>query len=353
MEVPNYFKDFLKSIRPQNRDVYIEAHKKLRTLLSQEESIQEFYVATFLQGSYRRATAIEPEDGKKGDVDVVVVTTLDHNALTPRQAMNKFTEFLDKHYKGKWEPQTRAIKIECDDIDLDLVITAIPKEEADKYRSNKLTEVYTTPDDDDWEEFRKLAEKTNEWKSSPLKIPDRAIKEWEDTHPLEQLFWTWSKNAACGSHYVNVVKALKFWKRHKLPKPKYPKAYPLEHLIGVHCPDGIEFVAQGVTEALESIASSYSTELSQKVVPFLPDHGVPEHNVFARLSFEDFQDFHDGVKEAAIIARAALGSEDMDESVSLWKKLFGEEFDPDGEESDRDGFSKRTHKSSVSTATYG
>jgi len=353
MEVPNYFKDFLKSIRPQNRDTYIEAHKKLRTLLSQDKSIEEFYVATFLQGSYRRATAIEPEDGKKGDVDVVVVTTLDHNVLTPRQAMNRFTDFLEEHYEGKWVPQTRAIKIDCDDIDLDLVITAIPKEEADMYRSNRITESYTTPDDEEtWEEFRKLTEKTNEWKSSPLKIPDRATKEWEDTHPLEQLFWTWSKNAACGRHYVNIVKALKFWKRHKLATPKYPKAYPLEHLIGIHCPDGVEAVAQGVTEVLESIASSYSEELSKKIVPFLPDHGVPGHNVFARLSFEDFQEFHNGVREAAKDARAALDSKDMDESVSLWKKLFGEQFDPD-DDSDRGGFSKRTHMSSVSSATYG
>jgi len=259
MKVPSYFKDFLKLIRPQDRDVYINAHKELRALLEQDDSIREFYVDTFLQGSYRRATAIEPEAGKKGDVDVVLVTTLDHHNLTPRQAINRFTAFLDKHYKGRWEPQTRAIKIECDDIDLDLVITAIPKEEEKNYRGSKLAESYVTPDDEDetWDEYRKLAESAGSWKLTPLKIPDRAIKNWEDTHPLEQLIWTWAKNASCQRNYVNVVKVLKYWKRHKLPIPKYPRAYPLEHLIGVHCPDDIESVAEGVTAVLESIARSY------------------------------------------------------------------------------------------------
>ena len=36
--------------------------------------------------------------------------------------------------------------------------------------------------------------------------------EWQPTHPLETMKWTWDKNRRCNGHYVNVVKALKWWR---------------------------------------------------------------------------------------------------------------------------------------------
>lgn len=53
-------------------------------------------------------------------------------------------------------------------------------------------------------------------------------------------------------HYVNVVKAIKWWRRLNAAPP-YPKGYPLEHLIGISCPDGIASVAEGVVRTLEDI----------------------------------------------------------------------------------------------------
>jgi len=69
-------------------------------------------VSDFLQGSYRRYTAVRPKDGKRADVDIVVVTNLDEQKHTPQQAMNLFKPFLDQHYTAKWHFQGRSIGIE-------------------------------------------------------------------------------------------------------------------------------------------------------------------------------------------------------------------------------------------------
>jgi len=47
-----------------------------------------------------------------------------------------------------------------------------------------------------------------------------------------------------------MVKALKWWRRVKEPLPKYPKSYPLEHMLGLNCANGMQSVAQAVVDAL-------------------------------------------------------------------------------------------------------
>ena len=91
--------------------------------------------------------------------------------------------------------------------------------------------------------------------------------------------------------------------------PKHPKGYPLEHLIGECCPDGITSIAQGVTLTLETIAARYAANAALKTVPELSDHGVPEHNVMHRISGDDFAAFHTLVTTAAILARRALDAD--------------------------------------------
>jgi hypothetical protein len=114
-----------------------------------------------------------------------------------------------------------------------------------------------------------MARKEAEWQLSPLRIPDRDADEWDDTHPLEQIKWTWAKNAACNGHYVNVVKAFKWYRRINYTTPKYPKGYPVEHLIGQCCPDGITSVAEGVTLTLEAITANYRSYARAEQAPVL------------------------------------------------------------------------------------
>lgn len=358
MEVKTYFNDFLLGIRLTDNQIndLKTGHSTLRKRLLEDEDLAPIIVNTFLQGSYRRATAVRPKNGNKSDVDVIVVTSLDTENYSPQRALDLFIPFLEKHYKGKYKMQGRSIGIELGYVELDLVITSAPSEmQKELLTTESILTSYSIEDLENWsltkswrldnqKAFGELEEKTE-----PLLIPDREAGKWEKTDPLAQIKWTWNKNSTCNRNYVNVVKALKWWKKLN-PDPKYPKGYPLEHFIGFCCPDGIESIAEGVTQTLENIVSEHPTK------PFLKDHGVPEHDVFKRITDEEYQEFYSLVTKAALIARKALNSPDKVESIDLWRELFGSKFPepPSSSKKSQNGFTPRTEPTkSVSGGRFG
>lgn len=346
MELPTYFTKFLQEIRPteNQKNNCKTGHKTLRDRLYGYADLESILVSTFLQGSYRRATAVRPKGEAKLDVDIITVTRLSRfDYPDPDKAMDLFVPFLNKYYKGKYQKQGRSFGIELSYVNLDLVITSAPSEtEEEVYQSKAVSTDLTFEDVDDWllmkswippeERISQAVFLANlqgeEWKTEPLWIPNRYAGDWERTHPLEQIQWTWEKNANCNKHYVNVVKAIKWWQRVHHEDDR-PKGYPLEHLVGVCCPDDINSVAEGVTRTLEAIVTDYYWDAQYEQPPCLPDHGVPEHNVLERVSGEEFAEFYEHAKEAAEIAREALDSDDKKKSIEKWRELFGNKFPPD------------------------
>ncbi len=348
MDLSSYFNDFLQNIRLTEKQVddCRRGHRTLRQRLKKDEELTPIVVTTFLQGSYRRATAVRPHGGKRADVDVIVVTRLSEEEYSPDEALELFVPFLDRYYDDKYETQGRSFGIQLSYVDLDLVVTSAPSESEIGILASEAASIITEDtleDVDDWRLVKswvpleersawnarfllEAAQKETEWILSPLRIPDREAKRWESTHPLAQIQWTRDKNQRCNGHYVNVVKAVKWWRRVKHGTQHYPKGYPVEHIVGLCCPDGITSVAQGVAQTLETIVENYLQEATRKETPFLPDHGVPEHNVFARVSGEDFAAFYWQVRRAAEIARRAYYSQDPRESVQGWQALFESEF---------------------------
>ncbi len=348
MDLPNYFEKFLREIRlttNQNNDLQ-RGHSTLRERLECDERLKSLMVGNFLQGSYKRGTAVRPNGDKRADIDVVVVTKIDKEKYpNPDDAMNLFLPFLDEHYKGKHKKQGRSFGIELTYVDLDLVITSAPSAvEEEVYHSAAVTAYDTLEDAVDWrlikswqplskrasgdeKSFAEAMRKEKEWQTEPLWIPDREIKDWRRTHPLEQIKWTAGKNTRCNGHYVNVVKAIKWWQLTNYGNDR-PKSYPLEHLIGICCPDFIMSIAQCVTQTFEAIRNNYAVDVANNRVPILQDHGVPEHNVFARITVEEFHEFYNHVVVAAKIAREALDSNKVSVSAEKWRELFGDKFPP-------------------------
>jgi hypothetical protein len=181
-----------------------------------------------------------------------------------------------------------------------------------------------------WEQIMKAeGQPLGAWSTDPLRIPDRTRKCWEDTHPLAQIDWTADKNRRTDGNYIHVVRALKWWRR-RHPKPKYPKGYPLEALIGDACPDGITSVAQGVVDTLEKLVERWEAHAAAPDTPYIKDHGVNQ-NVLSRISPEEFADFHALLAPALKTARLAMEAEDKEISVVYWQDLFGPKFpDPRG-----------------------
>jgi len=186
--------------------------------------------------------------------------------------------------------------------------------------------------------------KAPEWQLEPLWIPDRDAACWVETHPIEQIRWTRDKNKSTNRHYINVVKAVKWFRLIKITDIKHPKGYPIEHMIGDCCPNGIESVAEGVCKTLEAIVSNYRTDRILERTPALPDRGVPSHNVWKRIKPKDFIKFYDHIVNYAKIARQALDTKTLKEQVAKWQELFGDKF-PDAPE-DKENGSNRNYLSS-------
>lgn len=319
--VKSYFKDFLSAIRmtESQSEACSDAHRVLRERLAKADDLSPDIVGTFLQGSYKRHTAIRPtNEGSRSDVDVIVVTNMDCKEWTPRQALDRFKPFLEQYYKGKYRAQGRSWRITLAEVDIDLVVTSAPSEVSQK--------VYREFDKLDESSFRESDDE--KWKKEPLLIPDRKVGVWEQTHPLAQVFETLRKNKATGGNFINVVKCIKWWKHALHPEPERPKSYPLEHLLWTVCPDSIPTVAEGVVQAFEHIRDDYAWCVVQRTKPTLPDHGVPAHDVFAKVSIEEFALFHKLASAAATTAREAYDEEDIAKSVHKWRELFGDKFPP-------------------------
>ncbi len=341
MELPSYFGDFMRNISPSpnERKKYQEAHQELRERLLADEDLNKIIVISFLQGSYRRSTLLRPDPGEHGDVDVVVVTKMSKEDTTPERAMETFIPFLRKHYQEEFELQGRSIGITLEDVDLDLVVTSAPSEsQMGILHSSEVGGDWTL---EDWLGESRIAlgrrhsdstkvwlakAQEEEWRLEALDIPDREARIWKPTHPLEQIRWTHEKNASTNGHYIHVVKAIKEWKRVNRLLPRYPKGYPLEHLVGMCCPDRITSTAEGVVRTLETIKTRFAPHAAARITPELADHGVPDHDVMQRVTGQEFASFYSQVCEAANVARDALDVDSVKESAQLWRQLFGRNF---------------------------
>lgn len=348
MSINTYFTDFLASIRltATQKSESKRGHKTLRERLLADDDLSEIIVSTFLQGSYKRSTAVRPLGDKRADVDIIVVTDLNRSEVSPIDALEMFEPFVEKHYKGKWERQGRSIGISLSYVDLDIVVTSAPSEAGERMMKSlsvttdlALEDIVTRNYDwrlnSAWLEPNLelgnsvLAESIRsapEWQGEPLWIPDRDANTWEETHPLEQIRWTREKNKNTNGHYVNVVKALKWWRTLKLTAIKYPKGYPVEHMIGDCCPDNIESVAEGVVATLRNFVDNYSTYRNNGTVPRFPDRGVPSHNVWHRITFDDFLSFYDSTKEYCGLAEEAFNETSLRLQTEKWRDIFGDKF---------------------------
>src|SRR5690242_13792262 len=130
MELKSEFEEFLAEVRPtqSQRSDAKKGHETLRDRLNSDEGLRPILVSDFLQGSYKRSTAVRPKGDRKSDVDIIVVTKLSEDDCTPSQAMDVFKPFLNKYYEGKWKQQGRSFGIELSYVKLDLVVTAAPSE---------------------------------------------------------------------------------------------------------------------------------------------------------------------------------------------------------------------------------
>ncbi len=287
MELSSDFAKYVSSCEPDDAvAIAKKAHEKVRDELKTDEDTKDAHQETFLTGSYKRHTAIHNIE----DVDVICILDLDIHAegSEPEVVLTWLQGVLDKHY-SETRPQGRSIGVSAEGVWLDIVPG---------------TPVY---------------------QDGPLWIPDRAAKEWIQSHPKGQISAAAEKNKLTDGYYVQTVKLMKAW-RDRLPTEKSkPKSYILETLVHQTIGSPTSH-ARAVVSVLEGINSAYGFYRGLGAVPFIADPGFVSVNVAKRWGSAEFDAFLDQVKAAATTARQALDSTDETESRKLWRKLFGSTF---------------------------
>lgn len=299
MKLNECFETFLsKTIQPDaDATLAKEGHEEVRDFLADDEEYKDRHTETFLAGSYRRETAVKPIK----DVDIIVVTNADDSKEKPDAVLGELNRVLKKKYKTKTTTQRRSIRIERKGMMLDVVPTAAPN-----------------------------------GVKKPIRIPDREQKEWRWTHPKRHIERTQELNDAARDsdtdrgRYVPTVKLVKKWKMVQSNAVR-PKGFLLEILVGEHHDPEARDWADCFIAFLESFVEEYKDFKEGDEVPTWEDPGLVDEDVEDKLlhtglTSSEFAKFVGIAKDSLTTSKEARDSEDEEESVKLWRKVFGPEF---------------------------
>src|SRR5512136_812058 len=95
MEIPSYFRRYLRAIQPTlvSRRHAVQLHKTLTGRLASDKPFQDWYEGTFLYGSYRRNTAVQPIK----DVDVCVLLGIKCDDHKPEAVVQRLRRVLERN----------------------------------------------------------------------------------------------------------------------------------------------------------------------------------------------------------------------------------------------------------------
>ncbi len=291
MELTSYFCGLLGSIEPKPTVVTAakKSQEKLREQLENDDQISQASPDTYLSGSYARDTAIN--DIK--DVDIIMLIDLDHNTTSPDIVIAWLQRILQDYY-SEVVPQGRSVRVTTDDgFHLDVVpATSISH------------------------------------RNGPVWIPDRDVKTWVLSHPKGQIAFASQRNADTDGYYKHLVKIMKFWRDRFSTSDTRVKSYILESLVAGCTLSTPTSYAHAIVHIFQCIYQQCWPYLQSVEVPKIADPGYPSVNVAKRWSKQEFSAFLAMVQSSYEVARAALDSEDQDQSIQFWQKLFGSKFAP-------------------------
>ncbi len=292
MEIPSYFRRYLTAIQPTraSRERAIQLHQTLTERLSEDKPFQDWYDGTFLYGSYRRNTAVQPIK----DVDVCVLLKIDRDAHAPEAVVRRLRAVLDRNgYKDKTALQRRSVRIDMSGTTLDVVPVV-----------------------------------EDGGKDEPLWIPDRSLKEWVTTHPKGHIAEATRLNKEGNKRYIPFVKLVKAWYRYQLrdvERPK-PKGFTLEALVAHYQDADAPSYAEAFVNFLTKLDEDCGDDLARGIFPEIPDPGLPDEVVKVSFTSDEAKRFGEVVRASLNEAKAALDIEGVKASAEAWNGIFGPKF---------------------------
>ena len=305
LALPVYFDELRSNIEPleHRQAVAADIPGDVRAYLEENDEFETLNPHSRLTGSYRRHTAIH----NIKDVDFLVFLRYEGKRPEPTEVLKSLRRTLDGlpsalGYGGRAQTlrgQRRSVRVEFDneDFHLDVVPALIP---------------------DGTDEV--------------LWVPDRVWGEWVKSHPLGYGRALSELNAANGKKIVPLVKIVKHWRTFQMQRNR-PKSYWLEALVYRHVEKGW-ITTEGksyeelFTDLLRSVHGHFLPKLKEKDgVPKISDPMLG-NNVAHNWERPAFESFMRRLEESIGWAERALDKDQnqLDEAVTLWQKVFGEEY---------------------------
>lgn len=161
-----------------------------------------------------------------------------------------------------------------------------------------------------------------------LRIPDREVEKWKETHPRKHLELATSMNKRRGNLYKPLVKALKRWRDNRMENAWKPKSFLLGCLVYHHCQENsVDSIPRAIRDFLWFTYSRYDDHRRTKSCsPVVSDPAGIVTDVAAKWTYPDFCKFLDEVCRSWYVAYQALNSADYHDSVEKWRQLLGDDF---------------------------
>jgi hypothetical protein len=287
MELPSYFQTFLSNIEPTSNQENEASmgHTTLRWRLEKDEKYKDYFLDSFLSGSYGRNTVIRPIK----DVDIIIITSYSEILWKPELTLYHLKGILSNYYNNV-TLQSRSVNVALSYVDMDIV----------------------------------PAINTN---GTFLKIPDRTAQNWVISNPRKHLELSIRMNDARNGLYKPLVKALKRWRDNRMNDSWKPKSFVLECMIYDYANNTpITSIPNGLNGFFAFTHKKYETYRKVAVSPTIDDPAGTGNNIAKNWANQDFIYFYDEVWKSWNLCYDALTSQDKTVSIEKWRQLLGDSF---------------------------
>jgi hypothetical protein len=305
-----HFEELLKNIQPPEDRIKMAQRlpRLVRDYIKASQSFLTITPHTRLAGSYAQGLVV----GEVKDVDTLIRVSGDPEANDPeakqlildlRKLLGGLPAYLG--YEGYAETQ---IEVE---------------------RARRSIHVYFKDEDFHLDFVPCIAP---EGFKNVLYVPDRSFNEWIASHPIGYIALLNKLNNQHSKKVKPLGKLLKHFRNHQM-KNRKPKSYWLGALLVYHVQTGNLNMdtCLGVLfrDLLDAIYCQYDHLLwtSDTATPNIPDP-VLNHNISWNWSRTHFETFMRWIEKGRKWATEALDTEDRDEAITNWQKVFGEDYFP-------------------------
>lgn len=294
--VSDAFQAFLQNVSLPDSQIESaqRSNNALRNYLANDDYFGRLLLDTFLNGSYARHTVVQPIK----DVDVIAVVDDGWMEADPSLAMDALRRKLAQRYTDRrTRRQRRAVKVTLSDIRLDVLLAVAP-----------------------------------DGLEQPLRIPDRELRRWIQTHPKRQLALVKNLGARTNGNYSRLVQLFKAWARARVAAADRPGSFVLEcvvyHALAAHPASFSGSLDQAFAMLLQRVQvwDFGRGGLLNWGHPVVADPALPDLNVAERWDHEAADRVRKKLELALRRLEALNRSRWDDTEVHHWRQLFGDPF---------------------------